>query len=341
MGPPSIWATHYGAAGAPTPCGFYRITLPLGELARHGWDARYGSGTNVPPESEQAGVFVIQGGDQRQAAAELTRRGACQRTVYETDDDRFAITAAMGDLYAWHANPANRAAIIANMRACHTVTVSTEPLAASVRAVTGHDDVRVLPNCVPDGVLDLPRQSRVRRIVIGWAAGAGRDADFAVARDAVAGALEQVKRTEMHFMGTDYRHLLPRHAPARYSHPAAVSLDWRAWFGGYDFSIAIAPLAPTLFNASRSGVKAIEAMALGIPVLAADAEPYRGIVADGVNGYLCRNSRDWARRLRELACDRDAREEMGARARETARGHVISAGWTAWASAYGGAGGVS
>ena len=52
-------------------------------------------------------------------------------------------------------------------------------------------------------------------------------------------------------MGTDYRHLLPKHLPARHTHPTAVSVDWRAWFSGYDFSIALAPLADIPFNRAR------------------------------------------------------------------------------------------
>ena len=73
---------------------------------------------------------------------------------------------------------------------------------------------------------------------------------------------------------------------------------------------------------------------MGIPVLASDLDPYRGLVTDGVNGYLCRTSADWAKRLRELTCDRAAREEMGTKARETARAHVISAGVRNWDAAY-------
>jgi glycosyltransferase involved in cell wall biosynthesis len=57
-------------------------------------------------------------------------------------------------------------------------------------------------------------------------------------------------------------------------------------------------------------------------------------VIDGVNGYLIRKRGDWARRLRELTEDDAAREEMGAKARETARAHTIGAGWRKWASAY-------
>lgn len=334
--PPSIWAAHYGATTAPTPCAFYRVVLPFGELRRLGWDARtVTSSKPPPPESEQADIFVMQGGDRAQAAAELRRRSAFQHLVYETDDDYFAIPPALPEAHAKYRRPEVRAAIAANMRACDIVTVTCPGLAGSVRRHAGRQlDIRVIPNCIPDGVLDLPAFRRPRRTVIGWAGSGNRQGDFAVVADAVTDVLSGVRRTEMHFMGTDYRYLLPRRLPVRHTHPTAVSLDWRAWFGGYDFDIALAPLADIEFNKSRSPLKAIEAFGLGIPVLASDTSTYRGIVTDGVTGYLCRTPADWRKRLRELACDRAAREEMGARARQAAREHVISAGIRHWVTAY-------
>jgi glycosyltransferase involved in cell wall biosynthesis len=332
---PSVWATHYGSAQFPTPCGWYRIVLPLSELGRHGWDAWCESSSHLPPpDSEQAGIFVLQGGDHRAAAAALRERAMFQRLVYETDDDYFHIPPQLPEAYAKYSRPEVRGYIAANMRACDMVTVTTETLAQSVRDETGHGNVRVIPNAIPDGVLDLVPFRRPRRTVIGWAGSGNRDQDFAVIKDAVVSVLETVKRTEMHFLGTDYRRLLPRGLPARHTHPAAVSVDWRAWFSGYDFDIALAPLADIPFNRARSALKAVEAFARGIPVLASDLDPYQGIVADGVNGYLCRTPRDWSKRLRELTCDRAAREEMGRKARETARAHVISAGVRHWDDAY-------
>jgi glycosyltransferase involved in cell wall biosynthesis len=331
---PSVWATRFGTASMPNPCAYYRILLPFAELQKHGWDTRCSPSEETPPaESEQADVFVMESGDRPEAAAILRERAKFQRLVYETDDDYFSLPPAIKEAYAKYIHPEARQAIINNMRACHTVTVTTEPLAASIRKHTGHPDVRVVPNRLPDEVLCLAPFHRPRRTVIGWTGSGSRDADFAVVASAVRSVLERVKRTEMHFMGTDYRYMLPRHLPTRHTHPIAISLDTLGWFRGYDFDIALAPLADIPFNRSRSALKSLEAMALGIPVLASDTEPYRGIVIDGVNGYLCR-PRDWAKRLRELACDRQTQEEMGRAARETAREHVISAHWQDWARVY-------
>jgi glycosyltransferase involved in cell wall biosynthesis len=319
----------------PTPSAWYRIILPFGELAAHGWETGLSaSSLPPPPESGQADVFVLQGGDQREAASGLRQRRAYQRVVNETDDDFFHVPASLPRAHARYARADVRGWIAANIRACDMVTVTTEALAETIRSQAGHPDVRVIPNCVPDFTLTVTRPDYPRRTVIGWAASGSRDADFLVARNAVRHVLGTVPRTEMHFMGTDYRRLLPHGLRARHSHPPPVSTDAAAWFAGYDFDIALAPLADLPFNLARSPVKALEAFALGIPVLASDCPVYRGIVRDGINGYLCRTTADWQRRLRELACDRDARHELGAQARRDAAGHVISAGWRNWAGAY-------
>jgi glycosyltransferase involved in cell wall biosynthesis len=113
---------------------------------------------------------------------------------------------------------------------------------------------------------------------------------------------------------------------------------WQAnlwdYYRAIDFDIALCPLADTPFNACRTPVKALEAFALGIPVIASDATPYRSLVVDGVTGYLCRTPADWQTRMRELICDQEAREAMGAKAREVARGHTIQTLWRRWAAVY-------
>ena len=331
---PSVWGVHYFRTELPDPCSWYRIVQPFDALNGRGWDARRQSSAAPPPDvSLDADIFVLQGGDRPDAARVLTERSKVQRLVYETDDDYFAVPAAQPQAHDKYRRADVRGFIAANMRACDMVTVTTPVLAESVRTHSGHPNVVVVPNCVPDGVLGLARFRRRGRTVIGWTGSGNRAHDFAVIRDAVVSVLRSTRRAEFHFMGTDYRHMLPKDVPARHTHPVACSISWETWFGGYDFDIAVCPLAGIPFNMARSPIKAIEAMALGIPVLAADAPPYRGIVTDGVTGYLCRAG-DWAKRLRELACDRQAREEMGANARHAARAHIMSAGVAAWDAAY-------
>ena len=97
---------------------------------------------------------------------------------------------------------------------------------------------------------------------------------------------------------------------------------------------AIAPLADIPFNYSKSHLRALDAAALGIPVIAQDLPPYREFVVDGVTGYLVSTHDEWRARLTELINDEQAREEMGRKAREVAAGHTIQEHWVRWQAAY-------
>ncbi len=144
--------------------------------------------------------------------------------------------------------------------------------------------------------------------------------------------LRQHKDAEFHSIGTD---ILPAlyHVPARFT---GWQVDLFDLYRAMDFDVALAPLADTVFNSSKSGIKAIEAMALSIPVIASDMEPYRGIIKQGVNGFLVRRQHEWMKYLRELANDPDLRDRMGTEGRRTAAHLTIQEGWKRWETAYAG-----
>src|SRR5262249_39057852 len=140
-----------------------------------------------------------------------------------------------------------------------------------------------------------------RHLVVGWQGGASHGEDMAMIAAPLREFLDRQRAARLHLMGTNYGKTIGR--PCRYTPgvPAAADPDY---YRAIDFDIGLCPLTGTAFDQSKSGIKALEYMALGIPVLASDTEPYRGLVTDGVNGWLIRRPGDWLRRLRDLAADR-------------------------------------
>jgi glycosyltransferase involved in cell wall biosynthesis len=65
------------------------------------------------------------------------------------------------------------------------------------------------------------------------------------------------------------------------------------------------------------GIAALEAMSMGLPVVASDVGGLREIIVDGETGYLVpvKDSRALGRRIAELADDAALREKMGTAAR--------------------------
>lgn len=327
---PSAWGIHDwdGKTAAPSGCGYYRIIQPLAELGKNGWQTGWRQG-NPPPGPHD--VIAGQRLDRHDGLGMWRRLSLASALVYDIDDDLWNIRRSNWNAYQTFQAP-NRDAVAAYATYAALVTVTTEPLADIMRR--HNRNVAVLPNQVPGWLLDHDRPRRDGRVVIGWAGGASHGEDLAMIARPLRAVLADCPDAEVHIIGCDFRATIGADpAQMRYSDWLPIGLDGD-YYRMIDFDIALAPLTGTIFDESKSAIKALEAMALGIPVIASACTAYRGVVVDGVTGYAAASRSEWKRRLRELVNDGAARAEMGAKAREAARGHVIDAGWRLWADAY-------
>ena len=330
----------FGWAADESGCGAYRMLTPLRLLADHGHDTawttqRFGRpNVEFPPFLRAADIVVGQRiGLPRFVPVWRALREWGARLVYELDDDLFHVdvnSAAAHDLYM---RPEVQKALRAAVRAADLVTVSTEPLAAVVAAECDVDPARVvvLPNLVDPAMFDVTPPARpTKRPVVGWAGGHSHEADL---RD-VAGDLRRFldrNDAELHLVGADYRRLIRRDRLRHTPWAPRVADYWAR----VDFDVAICPLRHSIFNMSKSGCKALEMMALGIPVVASDEAPYREVIVDGVTGFLVRSGHEWVARLRDLVGDADLRTRMGAAARTHVAEHwSMRSGWQQWENAY-------
>ena len=304
-------------------CGAYRILAPFAEMAAAGH--RVATHCGWTDEARDHRVIVGQRISRTHALPIWRRLQLNHRLVYETDDD------------VWSIDPTNFAAVLGHtpdvidateqaIAAAHLVTVSTEPLAEVLRRF--HDNVVVLPNHVDAALLDLDRPRR-DRVTVGWAGGDSHLRDIAMVAPHLRRFFARNPAVDFHTIGTDYRPAMK--LPGRHT-------DWNPDIGAYyrsiDFDIGLAPLVDSVFNRSKSAVKALEYAALGIPVIASDLEPYRPFVEHGVTGFLVRDDHEWSKRLYELASDTAMREEMGAAARRRAAEWTIQTGYQRWVDAY-------
>lgn len=312
-------------------CGWYRIRLPLGELARNGHDVKLMSGESVrADDAGQWPLIVGQRVDKHDALPAWRRFRARSRLVYEIDDDVFNIERVNWQAYGIYSRRETLDAVAHCAETADLVTVTTEPLAQVMREYNGN--VAILPNHVPGWLCDHDRQRRTRPVV-GWQGGASHGADIGLVAQPIRRFLERFPGWDAHLMGTDYRPTI-KHERVMFSPWVNVGDEPERYYQGIDFDIGLAPLTPGVFNRSKSAIKALEYAALGIPVIASDIEPYRDFVVHGVTGFLVRYDHEWLKYLGELAADDDLRESMGAKAREAARGWAIDEGWKLWEKAY-------
>lgn len=259
------------------------------------------------------------------------------KLVYEIDDDLWNISESNPAAFQWFINGYDRITktyhdvpsnILANITVADRVTVTTEALANLIRPM--NENVVIVPNYIPGWVLDWERP-RNERVTIGWMGSSTHQMDWDQAAQPVARFFKQNPDVRFHLIGGNYtRELKIPKNQAKYTQWIdGVENVWRA----IDFDIALAPLRPHVFNQSKSNLKALEAAALGIPIVASDCGPYPEFVEHGKTGFLVKRDHEWGKFLRELVNDAAMREEMGAAARDKARGWILEDHADQWLSA--------
>jgi glycosyltransferase involved in cell wall biosynthesis len=311
------------------------MILPLTELGKHGHDVTIGTAGTKAVTSRRGRFDIIVGQmlaahDQSQLST-WRRLSAHGRLVYELDDNPFAVEQVNWQAYSTFARADVIDAVSHSAEVAALVTCTVEPLAKVMRE--HNPNVAVLPNCVPGWVCEHQR-TRHARPRVGWLGGASHGRDIRLVARPVREFLNRNPGWDGHLIGTDFRPAI-KHERIEFTNWVSVYADPRPFYEAIDFDIALAPLQWTVFASSKSYIKALEAAALGIPVIASDAEPYRDFVVHGVTGFLVRRDHEWLTYLQQLADDEGLRESMGHKAREHARAFTIENNWHLWEQAYG------
>jgi glycosyltransferase involved in cell wall biosynthesis len=309
--------------------GYHRIYLPFQNMERQSRHvvAVPAPGRRIPipavAELEEVDVLVMQRPAHNMGAKVFERYGGHVARVYETDDDILTMETSNN---AFATEPRALESVRRCLRLAELVTVST-PYLAELYAPF-NSNIAVLPNYVKASLLDMPVKAH-DRVTIGWQGGISHLVDLCAVQDPLREVLDAHPDADMHWIGVDYSPLVRR--PCRFT---PWSDDVGDYYKAMDFDIAIAPLADVPFNRAKSYLKALDAAARGIPVIAQDMEPYREFVEDGVTGYLVRSDADWVKRLTELINDGGARREMGAAAKKLAADYTMEGNWERWQTAY-------
>lgn len=317
--------------------GYHRFWLPWKHLTAN---SRHVFGIPAPgqrlpqptvADAADMDVLVMQRPAHPQGMRQVDRLSGHVAIVAETDDDM--ITTETSNLGVFACDPRAAESVRYCLRRADMVTVSTPYLAELYAPFNGN--IRVLPNCVKAELLDMPRKRR-DRVTVGWQGGSSHLVDMCMIQDELRDVLTAHPDVDMHWVGVDFSPLQWIRNPGLRERCRFTSWfdDVGDYYRSVDFDIAIAPLADVPFNKAKSHLKALDAAARGIPVIAQDMEPYREFVRDGETGYLVRTGEEWVKRLTELIHDEAAREEMGAAARKVAARYTMQGNWRLWEAAY-------
>jgi glycosyltransferase involved in cell wall biosynthesis len=102
-----------------------------------------------------------------------------------------------------------------------------------------------------------------------------------------------------------------------------IEVEHRPWVSATetadlaDFDIGLMPLPDEQWERGKCGLKALQYMALGVPVVVSPVGVNADIVEDGRNGYHARTTADWESALERLLGDPGLRARLGRAGRKT------------------------
>jgi glycosyltransferase involved in cell wall biosynthesis len=323
-------------------CGWYRLRWPAAELARQGFDVEVRENIDAVWQKGENGeldrVVDLLKTDfdlavlQRMYRPEmltfqrlLQKRGIA--VCLDIDDDLLAIGPEHPSYpYLQSAWEILRQAY----READLVTVSTSALA---KRYGGHGRVRVVPNGVPRAYLDIQRTETRQVPVVGWTG---------VARYH-PGDLEQVGTAVADIVGSgaarfraigDEQTLELLGVPGQWHGGAPLHVDYAYARLYAELDIAIVPLRPCRFAASKSWLKGLEACSLGVPFVASPTPEYIRLHELGA-GVLAETPKEWKTQISRLVQSRDLRQELASKGREVAAKLTIEEFqapqlWEAW-----------
>jgi glycosyltransferase involved in cell wall biosynthesis len=248
-------------------------------------------------------------------------RAAGKVVLYEIDDYVHGIRKSVDhDFAKWFDKPALREMELC-MRACSGMVCSTEYLARRYKAFTPH--MWTCANGLDMGRYRLTRPARGSvdgepAVTIMWSGATGHLRGVDQWMRMVSGVMMDYphvcfasigQQFGEHFMGEFGERVISVPFAALETYPAAMMLG----------DIALAPAGQSSWYRGKSTLRAMEAAALGIPVV---ADPhYETDVVDGVTGYVADSVEDADTHLRTLIESPTWRETMGGAAKQHAEDH--------------------
>jgi len=288
-----LWGWPADAGG----CAWYRIRTPLESLVDDDVQIDAVMPNKILDEADR--LVVLQRSTTPSAMMVLDSFQQKRRPwVYDVDDLLWKLTPD-NPAYSHYNQPIVHRRLMWHLANAPLLTVSTPELAEEA-IEAGAQRVAVVPNTLPDHVLDLERGEHPDdRTVVFWRGSPTHNEDVKVLRYAMT-RLARRDDVRLVFAGTDYRKAL--------GVPDAEFLPWVDSPEAYlrqiaqiAPDIALCPLAHTRFNRSKSHVNALEASAVGAIPVCSNVPAYQRFVTDGVDGVLVPGSEHaWLKTLREL-----------------------------------------
>ncbi|MFZ1754009.1 MAG: glycosyltransferase [Caldilineaceae bacterium] len=326
-------------------CTTIRTVSPLRAA---GWAVLYGAVPGQPDASiewdrvQDADVILIQrdwptNSSAYQRLIQQARRHN-KPVIYDLDDLLIALPDSHPDYKRYRDC---RPHIALALTDADLVTCSTATLASAIGAFASK--VQVLPNFLPDDIWQpvlensQPNLTPSPPLRIGYCGGHAHGADVEMIETVLLDILDEFSgQVQLWFWGLPPSpNLLAREDVIWESVAIENYADFVKYFRTQKCDIFIAPLADTLFNRCKSGLKFLEYSALGIPGVYSRLEPYQELVSHGETGFLAADLSEWRESLLRLIVEPELRLAMGKAAKESvANQWLLNAHVSQWPKIY-------
>lgn len=327
-------------------CGYYRLILAGNHLAQQGYQIRIipprspGS-IQIMPDPRDGSVFAA--GAPRdadvlvfqrvtfapivEAIRKFRERGIA--VVVDVDDDLDRIDPRNPAWGMLHPQAGTGQSWVTAEAACTAATLVTVSTPALLDKYAPRGNGVVLPNCVPEGLLTIPRFDSP---VFGWGGSLhSHPGDLAVMGDAAARLMREGHQMRVVGPIDGIRQALQLPWEPDATGPLQIN-DWPA--GLSTLGCGVAPLADTIFNRAKSRLKMIEMSALGVPGVFSPRSDYMQLHQQSGIGIPAARPKDWYRELKKLTTDDRYRRQLSAEHRAAAAAYTIEANSWRWMQAW-------
>jgi glycosyltransferase involved in cell wall biosynthesis len=248
-------------------------------------------------------------------------RRRARRLIFDFDDAIF-----MRDSFSAKGSnsPRRRRRFAAIIRAADVVVAGNDWLARQARAAGATGVVRVIPSCVDPAAYPLAKHANgpVRLVWVGSSStlnGLVRARDLL---DAVGGSVPGIRLTLISDRFPEFGQLAVE--PCRWAE-ATEAVD----IATADIGISIVPEDD--WSRGKCGLKVLQYMAAGLPVVASPVGVHATLIRHGETGFLARTTSEWIEAIGRLASDSDLRKRMGAAGRAVVENeYSVAAGARRW-----------
>lgn len=214
---------------------------------------------------------------------------------------------------------------------CKVATLVTTSTKQLQRVYAKHGRGVVIDNYVPEAYLDF--ESPECGGTFGWAGTtASHPNDLQVTRPSVQRLIDEGHPFKVVGGPSKVKDALKLTEEPTYT--GATNLrDWASTIAS-TLDVGMVPLAPSAFNTSKSRLKGIELMAVGIPWVASPREEYRKLHRESGCGLLAADRKDWYTQLKRLLTDEVLRKEQIEAGRDYMKDQTYQAQAWRWAEAW-------